>query len=47
MARELAIDAAHYIECNAHLLLSFDGGGSVGAIVFGTSVKISCWLAPN
>jgi hypothetical protein len=30
----LALDAAHYIACNGHLLLSFDGGGSVGTVVF-------------
>jgi hypothetical protein len=30
----LDLDAAHYIECNDHLILSFDGGGSVAGVSF-------------
>lgn len=31
----LDLDAADYLECNDHLLLSFDGNGSLGAVSFG------------
>jgi hypothetical protein len=30
----LDVDALHYIDCNGHLLLSFDGSGTAGAVVF-------------
>ena len=31
----LDLDGADYLECNGHLLLSFDGSGSLGALSFG------------
>lgn len=31
----LNLDAADYIDCNDHLLLSFDGSGTIGGVAFG------------
>jgi len=34
IAPGLGLDAADYLPCNGHLLLSFDGSGSVGGVAF-------------
>lgn len=34
VAPELAIDAVHHVDSNGHLLLSFDGSGTVGGMSF-------------
>jgi hypothetical protein len=34
LTSELAVDALHYIECNGHTLISLDGSGTVGGVVF-------------
>ncbi len=34
LATSLAVDGAHYLDCNGHLLLSLDGSGSIGGVIF-------------